>query len=487
MAGTTNFQQWNPGIENQQTDAEYTADTQRSGGAVAGVFPSTTANKLFFQLSSMVTALATMMANKGYTVEDGSAGTSGHNFAALVAVLTNLVTAVDQQKCKFVYVAGGGTVNDYTAIYSPAVPALTDGLLLGFKAANTNTGHSIFCPQGLTAKPIYGLGHVFLQGGEIVANSAVWVMYNASLNSGSGGWVLLNASGGGLQVANPTQSYHALNRLTGDARYQPLDSDLTAIAAIVGQRGDIIYYGPSGWTRLGKGTSGQFLSIGANDPAWAALNMAGRLLNIQVITSTGTYTPTSGTNSVLVKMIGGGGPGGSIPASGTSFATSGGGGAGAYAEGYFTSGFSGVTVTIGAAGTAAAGSAGSNGGTTSFGSLMSAPGGNAGLLGTLTSPSASCVNSGGQHSSNPTGWNIVGHAGAGGDYGIFIADSTQHLSGSGANSPLGIGGRYMGDGDAAQAARGYGSGGAGVCRPPGYAAVAGGNGAPGLVIVYEFA
>lgn len=272
MAGTTNFQQWNPGIENQQTDAEYTADTQRSGGAVAGVFPSTTANKLFFQLSSMVTALATMMANKGYTVEDGSAGTSGHNFAALVAVLTNLVTAVDQQKCKFVYVAGGGTVNDYTAIYSPAVPALTDGLLLGFKAANTNTGHSIFCPQGLTAKPIYGLGHVFLQGGEIVANSAVWVMYNASLNSGSGGWVLLNASGGGLQVANPTQSYHALNRLTGDARYQPLDSDLTAIAAIVGQRGDIIYYGPSGWTRLGKGTSGQFLSIGANDPAWATLN-----------------------------------------------------------------------------------------------------------------------------------------------------------------------------------------------------------------------
>jgi hypothetical protein len=51
---------------------------------------------------------------------------------------------------------------------------------------------------------------------------------------------------------------------------QPLDSDLTALAGISGVRGDIIYYGASGWTRLAKGTENYYLKQGANDPAWAS-------------------------------------------------------------------------------------------------------------------------------------------------------------------------------------------------------------------------
>jgi hypothetical protein len=51
---------------------------------------------------------------------------------------------------------------------------------------------------------------------------------------------------------------------------QPLDSDLTALAAISGVRGDMIYYGASGWTRIPKGTLGYVLTQGASDPAWAA-------------------------------------------------------------------------------------------------------------------------------------------------------------------------------------------------------------------------
>ncbi len=89
MAGSSNFQQWNPNSTNQETDSQYTSDSQRSGGAAnPSTFASATANKLFYQLSTFVTAFATMMANKGYTLSDA-------NLANLEAVLTNVITAVD--------------------------------------------------------------------------------------------------------------------------------------------------------------------------------------------------------------------------------------------------------------------------------------------------------------------------------------------------------------------------------------------------------
>ena len=50
---------------------------------------------------------------------------------------------------------------------------------------------------------------------------------------------------------------------------QPVDADLTALAAISGVRGDMIYYGASGWTRIAKGTLAQVLTQGASDPLWA--------------------------------------------------------------------------------------------------------------------------------------------------------------------------------------------------------------------------
>lgn len=89
MAGTNNFQQWNPTAANQESDATYTGDALRSGGATSGaIFPSPTANKLFFQLAQMTCGLAGMMANKGYNVSDA-------NLANLIAALTNIVTNAD--------------------------------------------------------------------------------------------------------------------------------------------------------------------------------------------------------------------------------------------------------------------------------------------------------------------------------------------------------------------------------------------------------
>jgi hypothetical protein len=89
MAGTNNYQIWNPGSANQESDAAYASDSLRTGGAGTGaIFPSPTANKLFFQLSMMTYALAQMMANKNYNIID-------NNAPNLVAALTNILTNAD--------------------------------------------------------------------------------------------------------------------------------------------------------------------------------------------------------------------------------------------------------------------------------------------------------------------------------------------------------------------------------------------------------
>jgi hypothetical protein len=87
--GTTNFLQWNPNATNQETDAQYSADSSRENGWITNsIVPSPTLNKAMFQVSTMIAALAQMLANKGFSPEDS-------NLAALVSVLTNIQTTAD--------------------------------------------------------------------------------------------------------------------------------------------------------------------------------------------------------------------------------------------------------------------------------------------------------------------------------------------------------------------------------------------------------
>ena len=65
-------------------------------------------------------------------------------------------------------------------------------------------------------------------------------------------------------------------------------------------RGDIIYRGASADSRLAKGTNGQFLKIGSNDPEWADIP-AGITINNnadnRVITGSGTANTLEGEAS----------------------------------------------------------------------------------------------------------------------------------------------------------------------------------------------
>lgn len=73
---------------------------------------------------------------------------------------------------------------------------------------------------------------------------------------------------------------------------QPLDADLTALAAISGVQGDVIYHNGTSWVRLGAGTSGQFLKtngVGAN-PAWATATGTGDVVG-----------PASATDNAIAR------------------------------------------------------------------------------------------------------------------------------------------------------------------------------------------
>ncbi|MDR5839328.1 hypothetical protein [Caballeronia sp. LZ034LL] len=235
--------------------------------------------------------------------------------------------------------------------------------------------------------------------------------------------------------------------------------------------------------------SGKFTDLTATG---TLTGFPGRLLNVRVITATQVYNKTAGTNAVIVEAIGGGGGGGGVPAAASSqSATAGGGSAGSYAKVYLTSGFDGVTVTIGAPGAGGpAGGAGTAGGTTSFGSLITCPGGNGAaagwsvtLLNTFpnASPPVAPTVTAGAVLAAFAGW-------SGFMVGLVTTPGSFSTSGYGANSPLGQGGVPRATAAPGLPGSGYGAGGSGGNAPAGgNAAQKGGDGTQGVCLVYEFA
>ena len=111
----TNFSQWNPGAANQENDSTYQGDSQRTGGAVSGPFDSVLANKLFYQLTTWMRAMALMMVGKGYSPQDGTtpyAADTSSNAAVteLQSVLNNILTKADiLGPSEVAYLNNGGT------------------------------------------------------------------------------------------------------------------------------------------------------------------------------------------------------------------------------------------------------------------------------------------------------------------------------------------------------------------------------------------
>lgn len=206
----------------------------------------------------------------------------------------------------------------------------------------------------------------------------------------------------------------------------------------------------------------------------------GRYLGTRVFTTSQTYTPSAGTTRVIVEIVGGGGGGGNTTnTNGTQVSVTGGGGAGGYARSYLTSGFSGVSITIGSGGAANTG-----GGTSSFGGLLSATGGAAGPNGPAVVPGATALGGTGGVGSSGNLLNAKGN-----DGGIGVAGAlTSFVSGYGGASAIGAGGAGQptttGGGVGAISS---GSGGGGALAGTSVGVQVGGAGASGLCLVHEFA
>lgn len=206
---------------------------------------------------------------------------------------------------------------------------------------------------------------------------------------------------------------------------------------------------------------------------------------IQVIASSGMYTPSANLVSAIVECIGGGGAGGAATGAANQEHQGAGGGSGGYSRRSLTAAQIGAsqTVTIGNGGAGGA-SNGGNGTATSFGALVVANGGSGGIA--MSSGSSSGVSGGpGAVVAGAVGDVIV--AGTPGHSGFFNNQNASIVAttGSGGPGPLG-GGATTVLGSGGVNANGYGAGGSGGNAHQTTSTLNGGNGSAGICIVTEF-
>ena len=221
--------------------------------------------------------------------------------------------------------------------------------------------------------------------------------------------------------------------------------------------------------------------------------IAGGFSNLQIFTSSGSWTVPAGITKAKVTVIGGGGGGGGVNGDGFVGGGGGGGGGSIRLVTGLTPGNS-VTVTVGAGGTAANDTAGGAGGTSSFGAFCSATGGAGGgrrlngasdsgsnvVPSCATGASAGSGSSGDINMSGTIGFSIVN----GGSF-TTCPNSVTNItigSGCGGNAPfgLGFGGAWQNGSANGLAGTGFGGGGSGG---RGNVSRAGAAGQGGCVIV----
>ncbi|HBD5652007.1 TPA: phage tail protein [Escherichia coli] len=223
---------------------------------------------------------------------------------------------------------------------------------------------------------------------------------------------------------------------------------------------------------------------------------SGRLLNTNIFKSSGKYIPTPGTKKIRVIASGGGGGGGGVPeTTENQQATAGAGLSGAFIEALFEvdNDFE-VNVIIGAAGKGggAGRNSGSEGGTTYFGSLITAPGGTGGGAGGASANTSYIQGISWGASPTSSGTVLRAFRCSAKTPGAMVISVKAVAGGTGGDTPLGSGGiggasssSFSGRGGGK--AEGFGAGGGGACAPAGSEAQSGGDGAPGIVIVEEYA
>ena len=246
-------------------------------------------------------------------------------------------------------------------------------------------------------------------------------------------------------------------------------------------------------TLVGRGDAGTgvvsaltFSDTGIAVSTGEVFSVSGRLIGKQFLSSGTTYTPTTGTNTVVLVMQGAGGGGGGAARTAANSAGAAGGGSGGWLSKRFTGVTGTYTYAIGAGGGggAAGNNTGTTGGDTTFtnGATVYTTKGGVGGTGSAAGTAVSFVTggSGGAVSTNGD----INSGGSPGAYGLTLS-GTVAAAGLGGSCPFGGGGLAATTERAGFTGTGFGSGGGGgVCL--GTTARAGGDGKGGLIEVWEF-
>lgn len=313
-AGSTNAQQWNPNASNQETDAQYTADSQRAQGAQnTSIFLSITANKMFYQLSTYLTALFQAFADKGFTTSDS-------NLNTLTAVCANFLTSVDvrsgltvlayapnialniAQTVGYVIALAGNTAIGSVTGYAPGQLLLmvyqqngTGGYTVAYPAGDfvgavqpdpaPNTYSAQLFYVGSAGYPIQALGPMVSSTGMMLFNSA---SFNGSVNvTGTLTATMLTANTENLTTLNVSglATVGGINTGTINAGTVSASGTITAVSLVATGNASV-----AGTLSTGAITTGSELVTGNLNVG--SLQLGGTAPNGLVLTGNGvTYAP----------------------------------------------------------------------------------------------------------------------------------------------------------------------------------------------------
>lgn len=449
------------------------------------------------------------------------------------------VTAYQVQSSAFNIGVDSGTANDYVVTLSPAPSALNTGFTIQFVPLNDNTSDSVTIDvNGLGAQPAYTSSSQQLNVSDIASGVPVIAQYQ-DYGGGSGAWLIQNAqqtpatsenvagnqynyaNDGGVvnaYTANPNYFWRAgaaanvYLRLGSKITLAPANSNTSSSCTLnyKGQSAMNVILAQGANLASGDIVSGRIseFEYGYAAPnsvspvsGWILKNPAtGKLtINVQRLVSagsSGTYTPTPGTQYIEVEMVGGGGGSGGVTSTSSSITTSDSGGSGGYLRFVMTKSQIGssLSYTVGAAGTRGtnAPTSGGDGGNSVFGSWTAAGG-----FGSSSRTAPSMNKSTGGPNPNTTGTGqLISNMVSYNNLSNCVVVSTQVYANVGASTPtpLSYGGAsplfYSGSATSATSfnavpSQGYGYGAVGVGAVNG-SAIQGALPGGGAIIIREY-
>ena len=180
---------------------------------------------------------------------------------------------------KYLVLCNAGTTNAATYNGSDVSYDLKENTTGGSAASVTNAAQLMVSINGVVQKPNTGTNTSGLDGFVMTDTDTIKFTAGPPANAEvfvvqSGSALAINVTGDGtvseakLNVSNsPTNGYYlqAQSGAAGGLTWAAVSQYTTPLTT----RGDILFRDASGDQRLAKGTDGQYLKIGANDPVWA--------------------------------------------------------------------------------------------------------------------------------------------------------------------------------------------------------------------------